>query len=101
MRLAPLCITVGCLAVLAAGCGGGETTAHHERYLWMQHCANCHGISADATPPDPAAPNILAHPPSVEAVRRAVNKGAPGMPPGLLGGSDVDQIAAYVTGSGS
>jgi mono/diheme cytochrome c family protein len=100
MRLAPLSLTVGCLAVLAAGCGG-ETTAHHEQYLWMQHCASCHGVSADATPPDPAASNILADPPSLEQVRRAVIDGRSGMPPGLLGGSDVDQIAAYVSGHGS
>jgi mono/diheme cytochrome c family protein len=100
MRLASVCVTLGCLAVLAAGCGG-ETTAHHERYLWMQKCASCHGVSADATPPDPAAPNILANPPSLEDVRRAVIDGRRGMPPGLLGGSDVDQIAAYVTGHSS
>jgi mono/diheme cytochrome c family protein len=100
MRLAPVYVTVGCLAVLS-GCGGGETTAHHEQYLWMQHCASCHGVGPNATPPDAAAPNILAHPPSVERVRRAVIDGAPGMPKGLLGGSDVDQIAAYVTGTTS
>jgi mono/diheme cytochrome c family protein len=100
MRFAPLYVTACCLVAVGAGCGG-ETTAHHEQYLWMQHCASCHGVSANATPPDPAASNILANPPSVERVRRAVIDGRPGMPPGLLGGSDVDQIAAYVTGHGS
>jgi len=31
-----------------------------------------------------------------EQVRRAVIDGRPGMPKGLLGGDDVDSIAAYV-----
>ena len=36
--------------------------------------------------------------PQLEQVRRAIIDGRPGMPKGLLGGSDVDQIAAYLSG---
>jgi mono/diheme cytochrome c family protein len=66
----------------------------------MQKCAACHGVSATAKPPVPAAANLLDpnHRPGLEQVRRAIIDGRPGMPKGLLGGSDVDQIAAYLSG---
>jgi mono/diheme cytochrome c family protein len=82
----------------ATGCGG-ETAAHHSQYLYMQKCASCHGVSADAKTPVPNARNLLdpATRPQLEQVRRAIIDGRPGMPKGLLGGSDVDQIAAYLS----
>ena len=48
----------------------------------------------------PNAANLLdpANRPQLEQVRRAMIDGRPGMPKGLLGGSDVDQIAAYLSG---
>ena len=36
--------------------------------------------------------------PMVEQVRRAIIDGRQGMPKGLLGGADVDQIARYLSG---
>ena len=44
------------------------------------------------------APNLLAGTYTIEQVRRAVIDGRQGMPQGLLGGTDVDQIAAYIVG---
>jgi mono/diheme cytochrome c family protein len=88
------------LAVLlvSSGCGG-QGTLHHQRELYMQHCAACHGVAAGSAAPDPRAGNLLAaaHRPDREQVRRAVIDGRPGMPKGLLGGEDVDQIAAYLS----
>jgi mono/diheme cytochrome c family protein len=84
--------------VLGAGsaCGGGGSAVSHEQYLYVQKCAGCHGISAAAQTPVAAAPNLLAGDYTVEQVRRAVIDGRKGMPKGLLGGSDVDQIADYI-----
>ena len=50
--------------------------------------------------PVPNATNLLdpANRPQLEQVRRAIIDGRPGMPKGLLGGSDVDLIAAYLSG---
>ena len=66
----------------------------------MQKCAACHGVSSTAKPPALRAANLLdpANRPTLEQVRRAIIDGRPGMPKGLLGGSDVDQIAAYLSG---
>jgi len=89
------------LAVLLAASGcGGESTLRHQRELYMQKCAACHGVDAGSAAPDPRADNLLAaaHRPDREQVRRAVIDGRPGMPKGLLGGSDVDMIAAYLSG---
>jgi mono/diheme cytochrome c family protein len=86
-------------ALLAAsGCGGGSTLSH-QRELYMQKCASCHGVSADSPPPDPRADNLLtaAHRPDLEQVRRAVIDGRPGMPAGLAGGHEVDLIAEYLS----
>ncbi|HEX5196973.1 MAG TPA: cytochrome c [Gaiellales bacterium] len=98
MRLAAATAIVIALTA-ATGCGG-ETAAHHSQYLYMQKCASCHGISADAKTPVRNATNLLdpANRPQLEQVRRAIIDGRPGMPKGLLGGSDVDQIAAYLSG---
>jgi mono/diheme cytochrome c family protein len=84
--------------LVAAACGGGSTI-HHQRELYMQKCGACHGISPDALTPDRAAVNLLdpAHRPTLEQVRRAIIDGRPGMPTGLVGGSDVDLIAAYLS----
>ena len=45
-------------------------------------------------------PRCLAGGYTVEQVRRAVIDGRRGMPKGLLGGSDVDEIATYVAEAG-
>jgi mono/diheme cytochrome c family protein len=82
------------VAAVAAGCG--ETAAHHHRYLWAQKCAMCHSLALARPSPNPRAPNLAQVRPSVEQVRRAVIDGRRGMPKGLLGGADVDEIAAYV-----
>jgi mono/diheme cytochrome c family protein len=87
------------LLFVAAACG--ESTAHHQRYLYMHKCAACHGVAPGAIPPDPKAKNLMDEHLTREQVRRAVIDGRPGMPKGLLGGSDVDSIADYLTkGSG-
>ena len=93
-------ILAGALLLAACGCGGGEASTTHSRELYMQRCASCHGVSADAAPPVTEAPNILAGGYAVEQVRRAVIDGRPGMPKGLLGGHDVDEIAAYLASRG-
>ena len=61
--------------------------------------AACHGVAAGSASPDPRASNLLAaaHRPDREQVRRAIIDGRPGMPAGLLGGHDVDLIAAYLS----
>jgi mono/diheme cytochrome c family protein len=84
--------------LVAAACGGGSTI-HQERELYMQKCGACHGISPNALTPDPAAVNLLnpAHRPTLEQVRRAIIDGRTGMPAGLIGGSDVDLVAAYLS----
>jgi mono/diheme cytochrome c family protein len=96
VRAAPLLLPLA-LAATAAGCGGGgDSVAAHQRYLWVQTCAECHAIAPGRRSPDVAAANLGDVHPSLEAVRRAVIDGRPGMPKGLLGGDDVDSIAAYV-----
>jgi mono/diheme cytochrome c family protein len=98
VRAAPLLLPLA-LAATAAGCGGGgDSVAAHQRYLWIQTCAECHAIAPGRRSPDVAAANLSDVHPSREAVRRAVIDGRPGMPKGLLGGDDVDSIAAYVMG---
>jgi mono/diheme cytochrome c family protein len=85
------------LALIAAALAGcGESVAHHERYLFAQKCAACHALRAGAPSPVAAAPNLVDLRPTVEQVRRAVIDGRRGMRAGLLGGSDVDQVARYV-----
>jgi mono/diheme cytochrome c family protein len=86
------------LALLAACACGGESAAHHARYLYMQKCAACHGVSATAKTPVVNAENLLdpQNRPQVEQVRRAIIDGRHGMPKGLLGGGDVDQIASWL-----
>ena len=95
MRAAPLLLPLA-LAATAAGCGGGDSVAQHERYLWVQTCAACHAIAPGRQSPDVHARNLADVHLSIEQVRRAVIDGRPGMPKGLLGGDDVDSIAAYV-----
>ena len=98
MRTAAVPVLLAVLLV-ASGCGG-KSTLQHQRELYMQKCAACHGVAADSAPPVPGAGNLLAaaHRPGREEVRRAVIDGRPHMPAGLLGGEDVDQIADYLSG---
>jgi mono/diheme cytochrome c family protein len=95
VRAAPLLLPIA-LAATASACGGGDTPAQHQRYLWVQTCAECHAIAPGRQSPDVNAANLADVHPRLEQVRRAVIDGRPGMPKGLLGGSDVDAIAAYV-----
>jgi mono/diheme cytochrome c family protein len=93
MRIAAATLVV--LLTAGSACGG-ESTVSHQRYLYAQKCASCHGVSASAQTPVPEAPNLLAGSYTVEQVRRAEIDGRKGMPKGLLGGNDVDQIAGYI-----
>jgi mono/diheme cytochrome c family protein len=95
---AALHLTAG-LLLAAAGCGG-TSVAQHQRELYTQKCAACHGVGPDAPTPVAAAPNLFTGGYTKEQVRRAVIDGRPRMPKGLLGGSDVDEIAAYIAGQG-
>ena len=87
------------LLIVGSACGS-ESAVNHQRYLYVQKCAGCHGISAAAQTPVAAAPNLLAGSYTVEQVRRAVIDGRKGMPKGLLGGTDVDEIAGYIAHHG-
>jgi mono/diheme cytochrome c family protein len=95
VRAAPLMVPLALVAT-AAACGSSESAAQHGRYLWVQNCAACHAIAPGRASPDVNAKNLWDVHPSREQVRRAVIDGRPGMPKGLLGGDDVDSIAAYV-----
>jgi mono/diheme cytochrome c family protein len=95
MRGAPLLLPLA-LAATASACGGGDSVAQHQRYLWVQTCAECHAIAPGRKSPVVDAKNLWDVHPGLEQVRRAVIDGRPGMPKGLLGGDDVDAIAAYV-----
>jgi mono/diheme cytochrome c family protein len=95
VRAAPLLLPLA-LAATASACGGGDSVAQHQRYLWVQTCAACHAIAPGRQSPDVSAKNLWDVHPALEQVRRAVIDGRPGMPKGLLGGDDVDSIAAYV-----
>jgi len=83
------------LLLLASACG--ESTAHNQKYLYMQKCAACHGVAPGAKTPNPKAQNLFDVELTREQVRRAIIDGRKGMPKGLLGGSDVDEIADYLT----
>jgi mono/diheme cytochrome c family protein len=96
MRAAPLLIPLA-LAASASACGaGGDNAAQHQRYLWVQTCAECHALAQGRPSPAVGAKNLWDVHPTREQVRRAVIDGRPGMPKGLLGGDDVDAIAAFV-----
>lgn len=95
MRAAPLLLPLA-LAVSATACGGGDNAAQHQRYLWVQTCAQCHALAQSKPSPNVDAKNLWDVHPTREQVRRAVIDGRPGMPKGLLGGDDVDAIAAFV-----
>jgi len=96
VRAAPLLLPLALVASATACGGGGDNVAQHQRYLWVQNCAACHAIAPGRASPDVNAKNLWDVHPSREQVRRAVIDGRPGMPKGLLGGDDVDAIAAYV-----
>jgi mono/diheme cytochrome c family protein len=91
-------ITLLVLLLLAAGCG--KSVAEHQRELYTQKCAACHGIGPDSPTPVESAPNLFTRHYTAEQVRRAVIDGRKGMPKGLLGGTDVDEIAHYVAEQG-
>jgi mono/diheme cytochrome c family protein len=92
-------LTAAVLVIVVAGCGG-KSVAEHQKELYTQKCAACHGVGPDASTPVPDAPNLFTGRYTEEQVRRAVIDGRPGMPKGLLGGSDVDEIAAYIAEAG-
>ncbi len=64
--------------------------------MWEQSCAACHSLAPGKPSPNPDAPNLAEVRPTREQVRRAVIDGRPGMPKGLVGGDDVDEVAGYV-----
>jgi mono/diheme cytochrome c family protein len=94
VRAAPLLLPLA--LATASACGGGDTPAQHQRYIWVQSCAECHALAPGKPSPDTAARNLSDVHPTLEDVRRAIIDGRPGMPKGLVGGDDVDRVAAYV-----
>jgi mono/diheme cytochrome c family protein len=96
MRAAPLLLPLALAASATACGGGGDNAAQHQRYLWVQTCAECHALAQGKASPVVDAKNLWDAHPTREQVRRAVIDGRPGMPKGLLGGDDVDAIAAFV-----
>ena len=53
-------------------------------------------ITAGKPSPNTDAANLADVRPTREEVRRAIIDGRPGMPKGLVGGDDVDDVADYV-----
>ena len=95
MRVAPVSVLAVSLAVVPA-CGGGGSGGSGAAFAWEQNCAACHSLTAGKPSPNTNAANLAEVRPTVEEVRRAVIDGRPGMPKGLVGGDDVDAVAAYV-----
>ena len=95
MRAASVSILAASLA-LAPACGGGGSGGSGPAFIWEQNCAACHSLTAGKPSPNTDAANLAEVRPTVEEVRRAVIDGRPGMPKGLVGGDDVDAVAAYV-----
>jgi cytochrome c551 len=95
MRVAPVSVLAVSLAVVPA-CGGGGSGGSGAAFAWEQNCAACHSLTAGKPSPNTNAANLAEAHPTREEVRRAIIDGRPGMPKGLVGGDDVDKVAAYV-----
>jgi len=95
MRVAPVSVLAVSLAVVPA-CGGGGSGGSGAAFVWEQNCAACHSLTAGKPSPNANAANLAEVHPTREEVRRAIIDGRPGMPKGLVGGDDVDKVAAYV-----
>ena len=95
MRVAPVSVLAVSLAVVPA-CGGGGSGGSGAAFAWEQNCAACHSLAAGKPSPNTNAANLAEVRPTREEVRRAIIDGRPGMPKGLVGGDDVDKVAAYV-----
>jgi cytochrome c551 len=95
MRVAPVSVLAVSLAVVPA-CGGGGSGGSGAAFAWEQNCAACHSLTAGKPSPNTNAANLADVHPTHEEVRRAIIDGRPGMPKGLVGGDDVDKVAAYV-----
>jgi len=77
-------------------CGGGGSGGSGAAFAWEQNCAACHSLTAGKPSPNTNAANLAEVRPTREEVRRAIIDGRPGMPKGLVGGDEVDKVAAYV-----
>jgi cytochrome c551 len=95
MRVALVSVLAVSLAVVPA-CGGGGSGGSGAAFVWEQNCAACHSLTAGKPSPNTNAANLAEVRPTREEVRRAIIDGRPGMPKGLVGGDDVDKVAAYV-----
>ena len=95
MRVAPVSVLAVSLAVVPA-CGGGGSGGSGAAFAWEQNCAACHSLTAGKPSPNTNAANLSEVHPTREEVRRAIIDGRPGMPKGLVGGDEVDKVAAYV-----
>jgi cytochrome c551 len=95
MRVAPVSVLAVSLAVVPA-CGGGGSGGSGAAFAWEQNCAACHSLTAGKPSPNTNAANLAEVRPTREEVRRAIIDGRPGMPKGLVGGDEVDKVAAYV-----
>lgn len=83
------------------GCGGDDGSgatpagAAEPAKLFADTCGSCHALAAARTD-GAAGPDLDRLRPDLAQVRTAIVSGPGAMPPGLLGGTQVDSVARYV-----
>jgi mono/diheme cytochrome c family protein len=96
MRVAPVSLLAVSLAAASACGGGGGSSPTDAAFAFEQNCAACHSLTVGKPSPNTDAANLAELHPTREDVRRAIIDGRRGMPKGLIGGDNVDQVADYV-----
>jgi mono/diheme cytochrome c family protein len=104
---AALALGLGSLAL--AGCGGGDTTADIAagKQTFSNLCASCHTLADSGKPPSSIGPNLddafrasrqvgMSDEQFSGLVKAWVDMAQPPMPRKLVGGQDLDNVAAYV-----
>jgi mono/diheme cytochrome c family protein len=112
-RLPLLLAAVAASALIASGCGTGTADVDRGRELFLQKCSNCHGL-AEAGATAQIGPNLDSAfaaarasgqtestiegvvEAQVEYPRPSNDNPAVSMPPDLVNGQDLDDVAAYV-----
>jgi mono/diheme cytochrome c family protein len=107
-----LALSLSLAALLAAGCGGDETTGFeganqsNGKQLFVTNCGSCHTLADAGTFSDvgPSLDNALGYSCSqgfeedtiYSVVRGQIDLAAPPMPSDIVTGQDADDVAGYV-----